>query len=262
MPVPHRHTQRSMAARRSRSGDAKPPSSPHSKGLWREDLPFRRPAQRRDCTGSTGLVARSGTASGWSRGNSPSPPADPRHRRLLPRPVEVDLSLFSAPSGTAPPAVRVDGGQHRAPGLPGVPARRQLEAYQLAHGRPGAGHAGEPVPDHPAQRAALSAGWGVLLRSLPGLEGAGGGPGGTGLRPFRPVWRRGGLLPLPPPLPPLRSHDRLLRGGRRGRPALLSGGLPLPGPAGPRGDVAPPRGRPFSPPASPPTRPPSPAPPI
>ena len=109
---------------------------------------------------------------------------------------------FSAPSGTARRRPSgVDGGQHRAPGLPGVPARRQLEAYQLAHGRPGAGHAGKPVPDHPAQRAALSAGWGVLLRSLPGLEGAGGGPGGTGLRPFRPVWRRGGLLPLPPPPP-------------------------------------------------------------
>ena len=50
---------------------------------------------------------------------------------------------------------------------------------------------------------------------------------------------QGWTAPSPSPLPPLRSHDRLLRGGRRGRPALLSGGLPLPGPAGPRGESLP-----------------------
>ena len=111
-------------------------------------------------------------------GTAPPRRADPRHRRLSPAGGGGPLPLSPPPVGLRRRPSGVDGGQHRAPGLPGVPARRQLEAYQLAHGRPGAGHAGEPVPDHPAQRAALSAGWGVLLRSLPGLEGAGGGPGG------------------------------------------------------------------------------------
>ena len=79
---------------------------------------------------------------------------------------------------------------------------------------------------------------GVLLRSLPGLEGAGGalevlasvlsGLSGAGVD-----------CSLPPPHSRLFGPMTVSSGEGRGRPALLSGGLPLPGPAGPRGESLP-----------------------
>ena len=220
-------------------------------------------AQRRGLYRVHRLVARSGTASGWSRGEQPLPAGQiPAIAVYPPAGGGGPLPLSPPPVGTARRPSGVDGGQHRAPGLPGE--YQPGDSWKHINWRMAAREQGTPVNlDQTIQPrglrflldgesfCGLSQDWRELEGALEVLASVLSGLSGAGVDCSLSL----------PPLPPLRSHDRLLRGGRRGRPALLSGGLPLPGPAGPRGESLP-QGPAFLPPASPPTRPPSPAPPI
>lgn len=251
---------------RIRKGAPRSPPCASPSPLWGAGRPSRLRApglpSGGDCTGSTDWWPAPGTASGWSRGNSPSPPGQIPAIAVYPRPVEVDLSLFLRPQWDC--AAGRQGWMEDNTVLRGCREYQPGDSWKHINWRMAAREQGTPVNLYQTIQprglrflldgesfCGLSQDWRELEGALEVLASVLSGLSGAGVDCS---------LSLP--------HSRLFgpmtvssgEGGGDDLLFYLAGYRCLP--SGSQRRVAPPRGRPFSPPASPPTRPPSPAPPI